>query len=161
MQEINVVVAAVRVPEIYLGALSVGTPAHLSIDGLQDTIGSEIFVINDKADATSRSLDVRFALANDDYQIKPGLFVRAEIHLPGRTATLLNHEAVLDRLNSPHVFLVDDGVAQLREIVLRDFDVTSVEIISGLEEDDYVLMGPDLLRLIDGTPLPEDIDAHR
>ena len=161
MQEINVVVAAVRVPEIYLGALSVGTPAHLSIDGLQDTIGSEIFVINDKADATSRSLDVRFALANDDYQIEPGLFVRAEIHLPGRTATLLNHEAVLDRLNSPHVFLVDDGVAQLREIVLRDFDVTSVEIISGLEEDDYVLMGPDLLRLIDGTPLPEDIDAHR
>ena len=161
IQEIKVVVAAVRVPEIYLGALSRGTPADLSIDGLQDTLRSEIFVINDKADPTSRSLDVRFALANYDYRIKPGLFVQAEIHLPERLAMLLNHEAVLDRQNSPHVFLAKDGVAQRRDIVLNDFDATGVEVVAGLNDEDFVLIGPDLSRLVDGTPLPEDINADR
>jgi RND family efflux transporter MFP subunit len=161
IQEIKVVVAAVRVPEIYLGALSRGTPADLSIDGLQDTLRSEIFVINDKADPTSRSLDVRFALANYDYRIKPGLFVQAEIHLPERLAMLLNHDAVLDRQNSPHVFLAKDGVAQRRDIVLNDFDATGVEVVAGLNDEDFVLIGPDLSRLVDGTPLPEDINADR
>ncbi|CAN0605710.1 unnamed protein product, partial [Ectocarpus sp. 12 AP-2014] len=93
--------------------------------------------------------------------IKPGLFVQAEIHLPERLAMLLNHEAVLDRQNSPHVFLAKDGVAQRRDIVLNDFDATGVEVVAGLNDEDFVLIGPDLSRLVDGTPLPEDINADR
>jgi RND family efflux transporter MFP subunit len=161
VQEIKVVVAVVRVPEIYLPGLDLGIPADLIIDGLQDAFQSEIFVINDKVDPMSRTIEVRFAFANDDYRVKPGLFVRAEIHLPGRTAMLLNHEAVLDRVSNPHVFLLDAGVARMRPVVLREFDATSVEIVSGLDDDDQVLMGPDLVRLVDGDPVPDSINAHR
>mgnify|MGYP003666696566 FL=1 len=161
LQEIKVVVAVVRVPEIYLAGLSLGTPADLIIDGLQDALESKIWVINDKVDPMSRAIEVRFALANDDYRVKPGLFVRAEIHPPCRTAMLLNQETVLDRLSNPHVFLLDAGVAGLQPVVLREFDTASVEIVSGLDEDDYVLMGPDLIRLVDGDPVPDNIDADR
>ena len=74
---------------------------------------------------------------------------------------LLNQETVLDRLSNPHVFLLDAGVAGLQPVVLREFDTASVEIVSGLDEDDYVLMGPDLIRLVDGDPVPDNIDADR
>lgn len=161
LQEIKVVVAVVRVPEIYLAGLSLGTPAELFVDGLQDVLQSKIYAINDKVDPMSRTVEVRFALANDDYRVKPGLFVRAEIHPPGRTALLLNQEAVLDRSGSPHVFLLDGDVARRQPIVLREYDATSVEIASGVNENELVLMGPDLIRLVDGDPLPERIDAHR
>ena len=161
LKDIRIVVAVVRVPEIHLKSLRPGTPADLFVDGFDDAVQSDIWVINDKVDPQSRTIEVRFALANDDYQIKPGLFVRAEIHPPARPAMLLAQEAVLDRSGTPHVFLFGDGTARRKAIVLRDYDATSVEILSGLDETAVVLVGPDLARLSDGDPLPDPLDAAR
>ena len=161
LKEIHVVVAVVRVPEIYVTNLELGTPADLFIDGMGDVLESEIWVINDKADPGSRTIEVRFALANEDYRIKPGLFVRAEIHPPGRTAMLLTQNAILDRAGSPHVFLLEDGAARMQSVVLREYDATSVEIVSGLDENATVLIGPDLVRLADGDRITGVPDAAR
>lgn len=161
LQEIHIVVAVVRVPEIYVTNLSLGTPADLFIDGMGDVLETEIWVINDKADPVSRTVEVRFALENEDYRIKPGLFVRAEIHPPGRTAMLLAQNAILDRSGSPHVFSLEDGVARMQAVVLREYDGTSVEIVSGLDESATVLIGPDLVRLSDGDLIPGVLDAAR
>jgi RND family efflux transporter MFP subunit len=160
LQQIDVVIAGVRVPEIYLGRLSLGMPADLLVDGLQGSLESQIAVINDKVDRVSRTIDVRLALANDDYRVKPGLFVRAEIHAPVRMAMLLNHEAVLERASNPHVFVLDEGVARLQPVELRDFDASKLEIVLGLGEEDKVIVGPDLIRLVDGDPVPGAINAH-
>ena len=161
LQDIHVVVAVVRVPEIYVTKLDPGTPADLVIDGLNAVIQSEIWVINDKIDAQSRTIEVRFLIDNEDYQVKPGLFVRAEMYPPGRTAMLLNKEAVLDRSGSPYVFLLEDGIARKQAIVLREYDSNSVEIVSGLDPKASVITGPDLERLADGDPIPDSIDAAR
>lgn len=161
LMEIRVVVALVRVPEIYVTALQLGTPADIFIDGMGDVLQSDIWVINDNADSRSRTIEVRFALANDDYRIKPGLFVRAEIHPPGRKATLLARDAVLDRSGNPHVFLIEDGVARMHPIAVRQYDATSVEIVSGIDASVSVLIGPDLIRLTDGDLIPGIADATR
>ena len=161
LQDIHVVVAVVRVPEIYVTKLNLGTPADLVIDGMKAVIQSEIWVINDKIDPQSRTIEVRFLIDNADYLVKPGLFVQAEMHSPGRTAMLLDQEAVLDRSGSPYVFLLEDGIARKQAIVLREYDPTSVEIVSGLDENVSVITGPDLERLADGDPIPDSIDAAR
>jgi RND family efflux transporter MFP subunit len=161
LKEMHVVVAIVRVPEIYVTNLILGTPADLFIDGMGDVIQSEVWVINDKADPATRTIEVRFALANDDYRIKPGLFVRAVINPPGRIAMLLAQSAVLDRSGNPHVFLYENGVAHMRSIVLRDHDATMVEVVSGLEENAPILIGPDLAQLADGDLISDTPDAAR
>jgi hypothetical protein len=106
-------------------------------------------------------VEVRFALANDDYRIKPGLFVRAEIHPPGRKATLLARDAVLDRSGNPHVLLLEDGVARMQPITVRQYNATSVEIVSGIDAGVSILIGPDLIRLTDGDLIPGIADATR
>ena len=161
LEEIRVVVALVRVPEIYVMDLQLGTPADIFIDGMGAVIQSDISVINDKADSGSRTVEVRFALANDDYRIKPGLFVRAEIHPPGREAILIAREAVLDPSGSPHVFVTENGVARMQHVVLRQYDATSVEVVSGLDDNASILIGPDLIRLTDGDLIPGIADATR
>ena len=161
LQEIKIVVAVVRVPEIYITRLSLGTPSDIFIDGMDDLIQAEIFAINDKVDMRSRTVEVRFGLANDDYRIKPGLFVRAEIHPPERTAMLLEQDALLDRSGSPYVFLLEDGIARARSVVLREYDPKKVEILSGLGENESILYGPDLIRLTDGDLIPGILDADR
>jgi RND family efflux transporter MFP subunit len=161
LQEIDIVVAVVRVPEIYLSKLSPGTPADLFVDATNEVLQSEISVINDQVDPRSRTIEVRFVLNNEDYQVKPGLFVRAEIHPPARKALLLGLEAVLERSDSPHVFLFKNGVAQKQAIALREHDAARVEIVSGLDENAVILAGPDLSRLADGDPIPDTIDVAR
>jgi len=161
LQDIRVVVAVVRVPESYLQDLSIATPAELFVDGVDDVLQSNIWVINDKVDIQSRTIEVRFALANDDYRIKPGLFVRAEIRPPGRTAMLLRQDSVLDRSGGPHVFALEEGVARKRAIALREFDAVSVEIVSGLDDSALILIGPDLIRLQDGDLISGVPDATR
>ena len=154
LSQIHIVVAVVRIPDSYLEHLVVGTPADIFIGGMNDVLKSEIWVINDKVDMQSRTVEVRFALANDDYRIKPGLFVRVEIYPPGRSAMLLRQDAILDRSGNPHVFLGVNGVARAQPVVTRDYDATHMEIVSGLDEDAAVLIGPDLVRLADGDLIP-------
>lgn len=161
LQEIKIVVAVVRVPEIYVTRFDLGTPGDIFVDGMDDVFQAEIYAINDKVDVQSRTVEVRFGLANDDYRIKPGLFVRAEIHPPERAAMLLQQDAVLDRSGSPHVFLLDDGIARVRAVVLREYDPTNVEILSGLGENESILVGPDLIRLTDGDLIPDILNADR
>ena len=161
LQDIHVVVAVVHVPEVYIKKISVGMPADLFIDGMADVFPSEIWVINDKVDQRARTLEVRFAMTNEDYRVKPGLFVRAEIRPPGRTAMLLDQRAILDRADSPHVFLLEGGKARRQSIVLREYDGTYVEIVSGLAPDASIIVGPDLVRLVDGDPIRGSINVDR
>ena len=161
LQQINTVAAIVRVPEIYVTRFAIGTPADIFIDGMDAVFQAEIYAVNDKIDRRSRTVEVRFALPNDDYSIKPGLFVRAEIHPPERSAMLLEQDAVLDRSGSPHVFLLEDGVARERAVLFREYDPSKIEILSGLSEGESILVGPDLNRLTDGDPVPGILDATR
>ncbi|MBT8111985.1 MAG: efflux RND transporter periplasmic adaptor subunit [Gammaproteobacteria bacterium] len=161
LQEIKIVVAVVRVPEIYITRLSIGTPGDIFIGGMDGLFQAEIYAINDKVDMRSRTVEVRFGLANDDYRIKPGLFVQADIHPPERTAMLLEQDAILDRSGDPYVFLLEDGIAQARPVVLREYDPRKVEILSGLGEHESILVGPDLIRLTDGDLIPSIHDADR
>ena len=160
LQKIDIVVAIVQVPEIHLAKLSLRTPAKLFVDGLDDVFDSEILIINDKVDPQTRTVEVRLPIANEDYRVKDGLFVRAELFPPARSVVLLDRRAVLGRPHDPHVFLLEDGTARKHSIALRDFDTTHVEIVSGLDSDAPVLAGVDLQRLADGD-LVLLIDAAR
>ncbi|RLA29348.1 MAG: hypothetical protein DRR11_15425 [Gammaproteobacteria bacterium] len=161
LQEISVVVVVVRVPQLYVTEFEIGTPADILIGGMDEVFRSEIYAINDKVDMQSRTVELRFALDNEDYRIKSGLFVRAEIHTPERTAMLLGQDAVLDRSGNPHVFVLKNGIARIQPIVLREYDAANVEIVSGLDENASILIGPDLIRLAEGDLIPGIADAAR
>jgi len=161
LQEIKIVVAVVSVPGIHVTRFSIGTPADLFIDGMDEVFQAEMYALNDMVDMRSRTVELRFALDNEDHRIKPGLFVRAEVHPPERSAMLLVQDAVLERSGSPHVFLLVDGVAHKQPVVLRHHDASEVEILSGLDGNESILFGPDLNRLRDGDLIPDIVDAAR
>ncbi len=161
LQQIDTVVALIRIPEIYLSRFNIGTPGDIFIDGIEGIFHADIYAINDKVDRQSRTVEVRFALPNEDHRIKAGLFVRVDIHPPERVALLLEQIAIVDRSGTPHVFLLDGGAAKKQPVVLREYDPTTVEIVSGLSDSDLVLAGPDVLRLADGDLIPGMNDANR
>ena len=152
VQQIDVVVALIRLPEVELSRISVGTPAKIFIDGLGKNFDSQIHVINDLVDYESRTIDVRLGIKNDDYLIKPGLFVRVEIFPEPRTSLITSRQAVLGSANH-HVFINQNGIARKVPVTIRELDTQRVEITSGVQAGQSLLLGNNLMRLQDGASI--------
>lgn len=153
LMKIDVVAAIVQAPEPNLPRLSVGLPARVTVDGLDRTVDATVDVVNHRVDDRTRGVEVRLAIQNADYAIKPGLFARAEILPPPRSALTLERSAVLGAPGARFVFREREGKAQRADIETRDLDAERVEVTAGLAEGDVVLSGPNLRQLFDGAPV--------
>jgi len=152
IQQINIIVALVRLPEVELSRIRVGTPAIITIDGLGRSFDSQIHVINDLVDYESRTLDVRLGIENDDYLIKPGLFIRVKIFPEPQNLLIAARQAVLGSA-SHHVFVNQDGIARKVNVTIRELDTERVEITSGLQPGQSLLLGNNLTRIQDGVSI--------
>jgi RND family efflux transporter MFP subunit len=153
IMDLSIVGAIVNAPESALKLLRKGAPAKLHIDGVDRVFESEVHVINDRVDWQTRSVEVRIAIRNEDYAVKPGMFVRAEILPDGRPALAVERGAILGLRDSRFAYVARDGKAVRVPVKARDLDATRIEIIEGLAEGDKVLAGPGLSRLFDGAPV--------
>ncbi len=150
--EIHPLRALLRVPAEHLSRLEVGLPVRLSVQGLEGEFRGEVRAINDQVDAATRSLELRVEVPNPEHRLKPGLFVRGSIDLPPREALVLPREAVLGLPDAPFAWVGDAGSARRRRLVVRELDLTRVEVRGGLEEGEPVLIGPALRELAGGGP---------
>jgi RND family efflux transporter MFP subunit len=153
IMKIDVVLAIVHVPEIHLPRIQLGTPARVHIDGLAREYESQVYILNDRVEHTSHAIELRLPIANENLAIKPGLFAKAELLPEARAAVLVDRRAVLGSGQSRWVFTASEDRAVRRPVQVRDLDATRVEILSGLAAGERVLIGPNLARLDDGTPV--------
>ena len=153
ISKIDTVAAIVEIPETKLRFVRLGTPGIVRIDGMDKEYPSQVHVINDQVDPVSRKVQLRLAILNPDYAIKPGLFARATLTSDPRPALTLDRRAVLGPQEAQHVFVAVDGHARQTKITSRELDARRVEILSGLTPEDQVLTGPNLNRVRDGDAI--------
>ncbi len=157
ISKIDVVAAIVEIPETKLRFVRLGTPGIVRIDGMGKEYPSQVHVINDQVDTVSRKVQLRLAILNPDYAIKPGLFARATLTSDPRPAITLDRRAVLGPQDAQYVFVAVDGHAKQTKITSRELDARRVEILEGLTPEDHVLMGPNLTRVRDGDAISVDM----
>ncbi len=109
--------------------------------------------ISSTIQAQSRTFRVEVLLANNEGLVRPGMFVKADIVTRARTqALVLPRHAVVIRNNRPSVFVVSRQKAEMREVVTGLEDEDRVEILSGIEEGERVVVqGYETLK--DKTPV--------
>jgi RND family efflux transporter MFP subunit len=162
LMKVDLVVAVLQIPEIHLRRVAVGTKALVSIDGTGGEYESEVHVLNDLVDPVSRAFEVRLGIRNPDLAIKPGLFAEAQLLPEPRQVAAIDRTAVLGAGDDRHVFVESGGHAKRRRVQVRDLDALRLEVVDGLAEGERVLIGPDLSRLADGTPVSVELaHAHR
>jgi len=153
LMKTDVVLAVVYVPEVHLPYVGIGTPARVHVDGLDRQFETEVSIVNDLVDPMTHTIEVRLPIPNPDLEVKPGLFVKAELQPEPRPAMLLDRSAVLGFGEERYVFVELEGRAARRLVRVRDLDAARVEVLTGLEADERVLIGPELARLTEGTPI--------
>lgn len=134
----------VSVPEMYSQAAKPGVQAYLT---LSEFPGRKFFgkvARNANAiDQSSRTLNVEVDVANQTGELLPGSYVSVHLKLPSNIpAVTVPSNALLFRSEGLRVVRVKDNKAQLVPVIMgRDFG-DSVELVSGIQPSDSVVVNP-------------------
>jgi RND family efflux transporter MFP subunit len=134
----------VAVPEVYSRAAQSGAAATLTLDEFPGQTFRGTLVRNANAiDLASRTLLVEVDVDNPRGQLLPGAYVFVHLKLPDQARSVtIPSNVLLFRKEGLQVGLVRDGKAHLVPVKIgHDFGNT-VEIVSGLQRTDSVIVDP-------------------
>ena len=134
----------VSVPEVYSRAARSGAPATLTLDEFPGQTFHGTLVRNaNSIDIASRTLLVEVDVDNPTGQLLPGAYVFVHLKLPDQTRSVtIPSNTLIFRKEGLQVGLVSNGRAELVPIkISRDYG-NNVEIASGLQTTDAVIVDP-------------------
>lgn len=130
-----------RVPQKAVSQVRIGQIVELTLD----TFGGErfqgrIIALNPRLDEVGRSQAIRAQVANSDYRLKPGQFVKVSVILAERAkALVIPEEAVMPMGQLLFVNLVVDGKVERRQIRIGQRLRGRAEVVEGLQGDETVI----------------------
>jgi RND family efflux transporter MFP subunit len=144
MAAIHTLRVFVAVPEVYSRAAGPGASATLTLDEFPGRLFHGTLVRNANAiDLASRTLLVEVDVDNPGGELLPGAYVFVHLKLPTQAQSLtVPANALLFRAEGLQAAVVRDGQAQLVPVRIgRDYGGT-VEIVTGLQPTDQVIVAP-------------------
>jgi membrane fusion protein (multidrug efflux system) len=144
--------AVLQVPERFYRDLKLGQKVAFRVAALpgKDFIGTVEFV-DPSVQLPARTVTVKALVPNPRNELHPGMFIEAKLATAVRTAaTVIPEDAVLPSAGKMYAFVVKDGKAERREIVLGVRTPGYVEVTSGILAGEQVAVSG-LERLTDGA----------
>jgi RND family efflux transporter MFP subunit len=144
----------VAVPEVYSPGVRSGGSATLTLEEFPgETFRGTIVRNTNSIDLASRTLLIEVDIDNATGRLLPGAYVFVHLKLPDQTrSVVVSSNTLIFRKEGLQVGLVRDGKAVLVPVKIgHDFGNT-VEIISGLQPTDAVIVDPSD-SLVDGMPV--------
>ncbi|MGE0210386.1 MAG: efflux RND transporter periplasmic adaptor subunit [Parvibaculaceae bacterium] len=138
-------------PETFFGRVSIGQPvtATTAAYGARRFEG-KVASIDSRVDAAGRSFKVRATIPNADLALPAGMFMQVSLQLENRLTVAVPEEAVVPQAGKSYLFVIADGAAKRREVVLGMREPGAVEVVDGVKAGDMVVTGG-LQRLRDGS----------
>jgi hypothetical protein len=127
-----------QVEESHLGAVRVGQPVSVALDGVDRTLDARVSEIVPAVDAASRAYTVKIDLPALT-AIRSGLFGRATFQLGSRPLLAIPASAVTERGQLQSVLVADNGIARTRLITAGQKVKDRVEVLSGLTAGEKVI----------------------
>jgi multidrug efflux pump subunit AcrA (membrane-fusion protein) len=143
-----------QTPEQRASRAKIGMPVVARVSAYPDReFNGKVTAIDASVDPTSRVFIVEARFENGQSELRPGMFAKARVLLPGgETAVFVPPSAVLrdKTTDSNQVFAIENGKARLRVVVVGDADGGQVRIVSGLTGNETVAVNH-LSELYDGA----------
>jgi multidrug efflux pump subunit AcrA (membrane-fusion protein) len=143
-----------QTPEQRASQAKIGMPVVASVSAYANReFRGKVTAIDASVDPTSRVFIVEARFDNGNADLRPGMFAKARVLLPGgENAVFVPRSAILrdKTTDSNQVFVVENGKARLRVVVVGDADGDVVRIASGLAGNETVAVNH-LSELYDGA----------
>ncbi|HWT37303.1 MAG TPA: efflux RND transporter periplasmic adaptor subunit [Paraburkholderia sp.] len=136
--------AYVQLPQAYAQNIKVGEDVVVTqaeLPGQQ--FNGRITNISGAIDVPTRSLQIEVTLHNPDGKLRPGAYVQVALPSGTRAQLSVPGNALLFRAEGPRLAVVDsDGVVHLRKVAIAQDLGQTLEIESGIEQNDRVIINP-------------------
>lgn len=132
--------------------LKTGDPVSLTTDVYPGkTFKGKIETISSKAD-DAHTYPVEVSFMNDRANpFKAGMFARVNfISLADRNSIVIQRESLVGSVKKPQVYVVEKGIAKLRDLVVGSEFGTDVQILQGLMEGETIVLSGQN-NLVDGV----------
>ncbi|MCK4386160.1 MAG: efflux RND transporter periplasmic adaptor subunit [candidate division Zixibacteria bacterium] len=155
----DTVVVVVNVIEKDLSKIKKGQRTKIKVDAYPEKrFNGKITLVSPTVNPMTRTASVEITIPNPRHQLRPGMFAEAEIIIKKKTeAILIPAYAILEQSEDKKVFTVVGGKAVLKVIELGIDQGDSVEVKSGLDEGDTLVvaghhrvLGGELVRIVEG-----------
>jgi membrane fusion protein, multidrug efflux system len=142
IEDLDTLHVRISVPERELQRLSAGQTAELAFDAVPgERFAGEVTLIRPAVDAATATFQARVRVKDPQGLLKPGMFARVAIVYERKADALqIPRAALLDGDGPPRVFVVSDGKAVEREVQLGLGNGAWVEVVSGIADDDEVVV---------------------
>lgn len=153
LDDTSVIKLDFSVPENFLATLREGLAVRATAPAFPGrTFVGKVASIDSRVDMNTRSVTVRALLANEDGALRPGMFLQVALANDERESLVIPEEALTPEAERQYVFVVNEGVAERREVRIGGRRPGSVEILAGLNAGERVVVeGTQKVR--DGSPV--------
>jgi membrane fusion protein (multidrug efflux system) len=140
LQSLNPMKIDFAAPEKYAGRVRVGATVDVTVAGSADHFEGRIYAVEPRVDAETRTLQVRARTPNPGQRLLPGAFAQVRVVLGSADdALLVPSIALVPGQAETRVFVVEEGVARPRTVVVGARTENRVEIADGLHPGDLVI----------------------
>jgi membrane fusion protein (multidrug efflux system) len=154
LQTINPQRAVIELPERYAGDLHRGQEVEFTVAAHPGrTFRAVVDFIDPVVQPESRTIVVKARAPNPDEALKAGMFIEALLAVTTRTDAIVVPEDAVQPLRTTNVvWAVVDGVASRRIVRLGTRSHGTVEVLSGVQPGEQVVVGG-LERMAEGMPV--------
>jgi membrane fusion protein (multidrug efflux system) len=141
LEDTNPIKVEFRIPETFARQVRAGQRVAVRVDAYpNDQFTGEVFAIDTRMDAQTRTLRLLARIPNPRQSLRPGMFARVALILATRShALVVPEQAVVPFGNDLFVYRVVDGKAVQTRVQTGRRMEGKVEIKTGLNKDDVVI----------------------
>ncbi len=135
----------IRISEKEVYRISKGQNVAVRLSVFPDKkFSGKITSIAEKADA-SMKFNVEITLNNNvQAQLKSGLYAEAELPIKNQENLIISKRCIIGSMESPVVYVVENGKAIRRELIVGQSNDKLIEVLSGLVEGEQVIVSGQL-----------------
>lgn len=151
VENIGQLYAVINIEQKDLALVQAGQKAEVYVDTYPDKIFTgTVDTINPVAGSASRMFRTKIKIDNADGLLKPGMFIKVQLATGGETKVLMvPQSAVFQKQGLYYVYTVENSKVIRRQIEVGDVAGTSIEIKSGLQDKQAVVVN-NVTKLKDG-----------
>lgn len=130
-----------NLPEKYLSIVKPGQTVRITNYTLpEDTLSGKINELSPAINTETRTFKGIILISNPTLQLKPGMFVNADIIIRSKDSTIvISKDLILSSATGKKVFVVEQGTAFQREITIGLENQEKAEILKGLSLNDRLV----------------------
>jgi membrane fusion protein, multidrug efflux system len=139
------------IPARYASLARVNQSVNVVSSSSGDTAVARVYAVDPFIDPSTRSIQLRAMLSNENQKFLPGDFAQVEFEVEqNQDAVLIPAEAIISELNSQIVYVASQGKAQRKQVKMGARTSGRVHILNGISPGDTVLI-TGLMEVRDGS----------